>query len=75
MKKVMFDKRVFNKKTTDILISIGIVGAFFAIMLSRYTFTLQSDDAQMRAIASGAFTGHTDGHLVFMKYVLGSYDF
>lgn len=67
----MFDKRVFNKKTTDILISIGIVGAFFAIMLSRYTFTLQSDDAQMRAIASGAFTGHTDGHLVFMKYVLG----
>lgn len=71
MKKVMFDKRVFNKKTADILISIGIVGAFFAFMLSRYTFTLQSDDAQMRAIASGAFTGHTDGHLVFMKYVLG----
>lgn len=67
----MFDKRVFNKKTADILISIGIVGAFFAFMLSRYTFTLQSDDAQMRAIASGAFTGHTDGHLVFMKYVLG----
>lgn len=71
MRKVMFDKRVFNKKTADILISIGIVGAFFAFMLSRYTFTLQSDDAQMRAIASGAFTGHTDGHLVFMKYVLG----
>lgn len=71
MKKVMFDKRVFNKKTADILISIGIVGVFFAFMLSRYTFTLQSDDAQMRAIASGAFTGHTDGHLVFMKYVLG----
>lgn len=67
----MFDKRVFNKKTADILISIGIVGVFFAFMLSRYTFTLQSDDAQMRAIASGAFTGHTDGHLVFMKYVLG----
>lgn len=71
MEKEMFDKRVFSKKITDILISIGIVGIFFAFMLSRYTFTLQSDDAQMRAIASGAFTGHPDGHLVFMKYILG----
>ncbi|WP_455532752.1 hypothetical protein [Roseburia inulinivorans] len=60
-----------KKHGLTMLVSVGITILYFVLVMHKYSFRLQSDDAQMRAIASGAFTGSPDGHLVFIKYVLG----
>lgn len=60
-----------NKIAINIIISFTITLLFFGYIITRYNFNLASDDAQMRAIASGALTGKPDAHLVYMKYILG----
>ncbi len=57
------------KKNIYIIFIIVLCGFFFY-----HTFTICyyiNDDSTMRNIASGAYTGIPDGHLIFIKYALG----
>ena len=50
-----------------------VLSAVCGILVYRVTgFTYAiADDVIMRDIASGAFTGTPDGHLIFIQYALG----
>lgn len=54
------------------LFIILITTISFIVMKKCYPFELAiNDDMLMRDIASGAYTGTPDGHLIFIKYALG----
>ena len=50
-----------------------LLALIYAVIVYKGTGFLYAiaDDVIMRDIASGAFTGTPDGHLIFIRYVLG----
>lgn len=63
-----------NRNRVGIALAVSLVLSFlcgFAIYHSMGFVYAIADDVIMRDIASGAFTGTPDGHLIFMQYALG----
>lgn len=56
----------------SILISLGVAAVCYAVVYKCFPMVYAiNDDVMMRDIAAGAMTGEPDGHLIFVKYVLG----
>lgn len=56
----------------SILLALLITAAYFLVVWKQIGFSYAiNDDVNMRDIASGAYTGAPDGHLIFVLYPLG----
>ncbi len=67
----MFESK--RAKWIVILAAIGFQAVFFFLVLRDGQQLFQfNDDLFMRDIASGAYSGMPDGHLVFIQYALGA---
>ena len=71
MKKLIIDKMDRNQKICGIIFPIICVVMFLCIYAICGIKYAVDDDIVMRNIASGAFTGTPDGHLIFVKYIFG----
>lgn len=61
-----------NRTGTAVLLSALITAVLSIVLYKTFPFVYAiNDDVMMRDIASGAMTGTPDGHLIFIKYVLG----
>lgn len=60
-----------SRKWLWLFFSFAVCGVYYGIIYKRYNLVLHRDDAMMRAIASGTYTGTPDGHLIFIKYCYG----
>ena len=57
---------------SSIIISFFTASIYYMIVYKCFPMVYAiNDDVAMRDIASGAFSGEPDAHLIFMKYVLG----
>ena len=69
----MFEEDI--RKRNNLIMLIGCLAAVVlaAVVLSlKFKFVLDSnDDAMLRAIASGSYTGKPDAHLIYMMFPLG----
>ena len=55
-----------------LLLSLLITGLYFIFVYQRLPFIYDiNDDVAMRNVAAGVITGEPDGHLIFVKYILG----
>lgn len=62
-----------NRETLFMFISLITIVGFILITKSFIPITYAvNDDTTMKSIASGIMTGTPDGHLIFIKYVVGS---
>lgn len=64
--------RQSRSKAWAAFLALGISFLCMAVLYFRFHLIYAiADDVIMRDIASGAFTGTPDGHLIFIKFVLG----
>ena len=65
-------KRFFTRHRTGMLL-FAALGCLFIILYRRVgLYYAINDDTTMQKLASGANTGVPDGHLIFVKYALGT---
>lgn len=68
------DRRRADRRRVGTALGVSFALAFLCGVLLYHTtgfIYAIADDVIMRDIASGAFTGTPDGHLIFVRYVLG----
>ena len=60
-----------KKEGIALVIALVICSIYYIWIFQFYDLYMDRDDAMMRAIASGTYSGTPDGHMIYIKYVYG----